>query len=234
MTIDESVRAAIEANAPYYAGTRPELRPFIPAHHRVLEVGCGRGGFRSNLAPDAEVWGIEMVPDVAQQARGVLHRVLVGRFADVEAQLPQSYFDLVICNDVIEHMPDDREFLLSLRRYIAPGGSLMGSIPNMRHWPVLRGLVLNKEWEYVEQGILDRTHLRFYTVKSFPRLLEETGYTVVRFAGINRAIKLWTRRFLSLFFWNWASDLFYIQFAFVARPKTTASPEMRNPVSKSV
>jgi hypothetical protein len=93
----------------------------------------------------------------------------------------------------------------------------MGSIPNMRHWPVLKALVWHQEWEYQDEGILDRTHLRFYTIKSFPRLLQRCGYRVERFEGINRNVPRKTARWLSLILGvQAAADVLYMQFAFVA------------------
>lgn len=206
----------------YYAGLRPELKPFIPPHRRVLEVGCGRGGFRANLAPDAEVWGVEAVPEVAEQAGSVMTRVLTGRFEDVAADLPDRYFDLIVCNDVIEHMSDDRGFLQSLHRYMAPGAHLMGSIPNMRYWPVMRELIFRRDWEYQDEGVLDRTHLRFYTVRSFPRLLQQTGFALLRWQGINGKQRKFRQWMLRLILPRWSSDLFCLQFAFVATAESGA------------
>jgi 2-polyprenyl-3-methyl-5-hydroxy-6-metoxy-1,4-benzoquinol methylase len=207
-----------DVNADYYAATRPELRGYIPERYtRVLEVGCGRGGFRANLSAQAEVWGVEPFAAAAEIARGRLSRVLIGKYEDVQSQLPDAAFDLIICNDVIEHMVDDLGFLQAIRRKMQPGGYLMGSVPNMRNLPVLKALVLNKEWEYQEQGVLDKTHLRFYTNKSFTALLGRTGFQVVRFAGINRDIGAasWiTRRLLKT---TWMEDTQWVQFAFLVK-----------------
>jgi 2-polyprenyl-3-methyl-5-hydroxy-6-metoxy-1,4-benzoquinol methylase len=123
----------------------------------------------------------------------------------------------VICNDVIEHMPDDEFFLRDIQSKMAPDGRLLGSIPNMRHWPVLKDLVFKKEFDYQDMGVLDRTHLRFYTVKSFPKLLEKTGFTLEVFTGINRSIKKSTRALLWFLGWGRFNDVGFIQFAFVAR-----------------
>lgn len=208
----------------YYAGVRQELKPYIPhPHNRVLEIGCGRGGFRSHLSGGAEVWGVEPSPDAAAIASTALHRVLVGTYEQVHQQLPDHYFDLVICNDVIEHMPDDRWFLLHVQNKMSAGARLMGSIPNIRHWPVLKALVLDQEWEYKDEGVLDRTHLRFYTIKSFPRLLEQTGYKILCFEGINPTIHGRAKRFLRMVGPRRMADVQYMQFAFVTQMTTTNS-----------
>lgn len=202
----------------YYTGTRSELRPFIPENYsRVLEVGCGDGGFRTNLSPQTEVWGIEPVANAAATASKSLHRVIVGDYQQAHNLLPDGYFDLVICNDVIEHMVDDSGFLRTIQSKMCRGGHLIGSIPNMRNWPVLRDLLFKKDWSYQDCGVLDRTHLRFYTERTFPRLLAATGFKVQTFTGINCNVKLRKRIILNTLSLGLLRDTKWVQFAFVAR-----------------
>ncbi|MGD9843021.1 MAG: class I SAM-dependent methyltransferase [Steroidobacteraceae bacterium] len=211
------------ADSEYYAATRAELRGFLPERYsRVLEIGCGRGGFSSNLAETAETWGVEPFRDAAEIAKKSLNNVLIGKYEEVQPQLPNAIFDLVICNDVIEHMADDFGFLMSVREKMCTGGYLMGSIPNMRYFPVLKDLMFNKEWEYHDEGVLDRTHLRFYTIRSFPKLLMRAGFDVVRFSGINRywQRKGWITR--SLLKTQWFEDTQWMQFAFLARMSSSS------------
>lgn len=207
-----------EARDFYYEATRPELRKYIPNNYQtVLEVGCGQGGFSDNLMPTAEIWGVEPYAQAAEAAEAKLHRVLIGTYEEVAATIPDNKFDLVICNDVIEHMADDSWFLVNIRTKLKQGGILMGSIPNIRYWPILFSLIFDKQWEYQEHGVLDRTHLRFYTIKSFPKMLVRTGYEVITFEGINcgrSSASIWHRLLLST---PWFSDSACMQFAFVAR-----------------
>jgi SAM-dependent methyltransferase len=211
-------RSSPDVNSEYYAASRTELRNFLPeSYFRVLEVGCGRGGFRSNLAETAEVWGVEPFTNAAEIAKNTLDHVLIGKYEEIQSLLPDAAFDLVICNDVIEHMADDFGFLMSVRKKMCAGGYLMGSVPNMRYFPVLKELLFNKEWEYQDEGVLDRTHLRFYTISSFPKLLVRAGFDVVRFSGINRypQRKSWLTR--NLLKTSWLKDSQWMQFAFLAR-----------------
>lgn len=83
----------------------------------------------------------------------------------------------MILADVLEHLADPWETLRQVRRVLAPGGTVVASIPNVRHWQVVRDL-LEGRWEYAEAGILDRTHRWFFTRRSLARLFEETGFTV--------------------------------------------------------
>lgn len=154
---------------------------------RVLEVGCGAGGFSSQL--EAETWGVEPFADAAGEASRVLSNVLRGTYQEVEGRLPDRYFDLVVCNDVIEHMPDHDWFLKAVKQKMAPGATLIGSLPNILHLTALVKLMLLKDWPYKESGILDRTHLRFFTKKSIRRTLEENGYAIEILKGSNSIIK---------------------------------------------
>jgi SAM-dependent methyltransferase len=168
----------------YYRNPRSEMLAFLPENRRrVLEVGCGVGAFISSITGCEEKWGIE--PTAAGGvAEPSLTKLLVGSFNEVKEHLPKRYFDLVICNDVIEHMTDHRAFLNELREYIAEGGMLIGSLPNVCFYDTLFRAIFENDWQYVEAGILDRTHIAFFTTKSFRKILEETGYSVVRMQGI--------------------------------------------------
>lgn len=170
----------------YYSNVRHEMVPFLPAQYsRVLEVGCGEGAFVQLLSQPCETWGIELEPDRGARAATVMHKVLVGPYDAVQHELPLRYFDLVICNDVIEHLPDPEAFLTSIRARMTPGGHIVASIPNMRHWEVLAQLLVRKDWHYVQDGIMDRTHMKFFTEKSIERLFRETGFAVLQQEGIN-------------------------------------------------
>lgn len=178
----------------YYRFERREVSDLLPKHYsRVLEIGCGEGVFRNNLNQEHEYWGIEPVASAAEIARNKLDRVLVGTYQQVENQLPDNYFDLVICNDVIEHMPDHDEFFESIKQKLAGGGHLVASIPNVRYVWNLWDLMINKDWEYKDSGILDRTHLRFFTRKSLERTLRNHKYEIDMITGINKC-KPWKIR----------------------------------------
>lgn len=178
-------------HASYYQGERPEVLPFLPAHYsRVLEIGCGDGGFRLLVRKDCEYWGVEREAPAARAAEQQLDKVLAGAFEEVYAQLPEHYFDLVICNDVIEHLPDHARFLGEIQEKMGTGGYLVGSIPNVRYYKVLVSLLLLRDWRYTTKGILDSTHLRFFTRKSLARTFREHGFQVDRLQGINSAVYL--------------------------------------------
>ena len=169
----------------YYQNRRPEIYGMIPeSAQKVLEIGCAAGGFRLNFPEEVEYWGVEPVREAADQARQKNIKVLCGTYDDVCGQLPTAYFDVVVCNDVIEHVADPEAFLVSLKDKLAPNGVLVGSIPNVRFWGNLINLLVRRDWKYEESGVLDRTHLRFFTAKSFRRLMHDAGYELEKMAGI--------------------------------------------------
>lgn len=176
-----------EETSIYYSQGRAEVARFLPEkYEKVLEVGCGAGNFRSNLNDVCEYWGVEPVKEIADVAAQHLHKVLTGTFDDVAAQLPDDYFDLVICNDVIEHIADTTAFFAGVRKKMKKDARLVGSIPNVREFYNLTDLLFKKDWEYRDYGILDRTHMKFFTEKSLRRTFEENNFTVEEFYGINK------------------------------------------------
>lgn len=207
----------------YYIGCRPEVATFLPKHYtRVLEIGCGEGGFRANLRSDCEYWGVEPVASVAKTAELILDRVLNGTYEAVENELPDGYFDLIICNDVIEHMVSHDQFLNDIRKKMTVDGCIVGSIPNVRYLPVLFSLLVKKEWKYEACGVLDRTHLRFFTERSLRRTFIKHHYDIKVMTGINpisttryRAIWPFIKILLGLIF---GQDIMFIQFAFRVQP----------------
>ncbi len=169
---------SVEAH-PYGDWERPEMVPFVPEPAtRILDVGCSTGSFGALLRrqrPDAEVWGVEPNEEAAAKAGERLTGVVCGRFPEaVEGQ----DFDCIVFNDVLEHMPDPWTALNEATSLLAPGGCVVASLPNVRNARVILNLAVRGRWTYEKTGILDRTHLRFFTRRSAIALFEESGYHV--------------------------------------------------------
>ncbi len=205
----------------YYAYQRREMFPFVPTDvHELLEVGCGEAHFAAALKADraVHVTAIEPFAAAAEVARGRVDRLLE---TDVEhgfAQLPDASFDGVVFNDVLEHLVDPWWALVETKRLLRPDGCVVASLPNMRYMPVLKDLVLNGDWEYCDAGVMDRTHLRFFTRRSIARLFGATGYGVERLEGINGIAFPWKFGLLNRLTGGALDDTRYVQFACVARP----------------
>ena len=169
----------------YYENPRREMIHFLPSHYsKVLEIGCGCGRFRGNLSSSCEYWGVEPMAHIAETARTDGLHVLTGTYEQVSHLLPDCAFDLIICNDVIEHMIDPWIFLQDIKQKLAPNGVIVGSVPNIRHIFALKHILIDKDWHYRNYGIFDRTHLHFFTMKSFRRMVNDAGYDVQLLSGI--------------------------------------------------
>ena len=204
----------------YFENPRSEMLPFVPTDvATVLDIGCGAGGFAGQLKNrngDVEVWGIELDAAVAARAGETVDRVLVGDALEVVAGLPAAQFDCVVMNDVLEHLQDPAALLRALRPALKPGAVLVASIPNVRYFFNVADLAVHGRWDYTDEGILDRTHLRFFTRSSMVSLFEEAGFIVDRVVGINPtgSAKFKLVNLLTLGRW---SDMQYLQFACRAR-----------------
>lgn len=206
----------------YYLGTRSEMLRFIPDDvATVLEVGCAAGGFGNGLKQRGVrvVWGVEVVESAARQAQQVLDKVLIGDIANLIDRLPAGYFDVVVFNDVLEHMVDPFTVLARIKSKLSRRGMVVSSIPNIRYYETLSDLVLHRNWEYQESGILDRTHLRFFTTRSIQLMYERLGYEVLRHEGNNPMRKRpLSYRLANVLLCGRISDMQYEQFVTWARP----------------
>ncbi len=194
--------------------------PFVPpGSRRILEVGCGQGVFGARLRAElgAQVWGIELDPLAAAMAAERLDRVLVGDACALSDTLPDAFFDCVVLNDLLEHLVQPESLLARLRPKLAPAGCVVASLPNVRHFANLWNLVVKGEWRYADEGILDRTHLRFYTRRSLPVLFAAAGYSLERVQGITPT-RSWKFRICNLLALGRLGETRWLQFACVALP----------------
>lgn len=148
---------------------------------RVLDVGCWNGDMAAHFARrNVEVVGIEKDPSAAALAEERMHRVVVGdvETLDLIKELGESSFDVVVLGDVLEHLADPPGALRRIRPLLAPRGYIVASIPNVAHGSVRLNL-LRGDFRYTDVGLLDRTHLRFFTRRSVHELFEEAGFVIV-------------------------------------------------------
>jgi 2-polyprenyl-3-methyl-5-hydroxy-6-metoxy-1,4-benzoquinol methylase len=168
----------------YFENERADVVAKLPRPlGRVLDVGCGAGGVgRSLRAGGAErIVGIEIHAPSAERARGVLDEVHVGPVEQVLAEgIVPGPFDTFVLYDVLEHLVDPAAVLSALVPLAAPGARAHVSVPNARHWTLMRDLVLRGTFGYTDWGHRDRTHLRWFTRRDMEALLAATGWTVMR------------------------------------------------------
>jgi 2-polyprenyl-3-methyl-5-hydroxy-6-metoxy-1,4-benzoquinol methylase len=204
----------------YYNFDRKELIKYIPeGAKRILDIGCGAGSFGELIKcrKSVEVWGVEKVAEVAHEARRKLDRVIVGNIESDDVELPLNYYDCVVFNDVIEHLVDPWSTLKRIKRHLVNKGTVIASIPNVRYWDNVKRLVLSKEWNYTEAGILDKGHLRFFTIKGIEKLFAQCGLELISVEGINRREFTWRFKLLNLLLNHFLDDTHFPQFACVAR-----------------
>ena len=165
---------------------REEVSRFLlKKYSKVLEIGCSKGLFTSNLNINCEYWGIEPDKNAMVIQSPIINKILRGTYLEVYDQLPNEYFDLIICNDVIEHMPDHNIFFQSIKKKMKNNSVIIGSIPNVRYILNLYELFVKKDWQYKNCGILDNTHLRFFTKKSIKRTFLNNNFKIEKIHGIN-------------------------------------------------
>ena len=184
---------------------------------RILEVGCGNGCFAAFIKKqnNAEVWGIELMEDQAEKAKVILDNVFTGSCENFIDDLPDDFFDAIFFNDVLEHLVDPYTLLKKIKSKLSKNGVVISSIPNVRYHNTLMRFLINKDWKYEDYGVMDFTHLRFFTEKSIKRMYVEAGYTINISEGINRSksIKPYLYNIPLLFT---QLDIRYPQFATVA------------------
>ena len=174
----------------YFTHARTEIAPLLPAQlSRVLEIGCGVGATLSWLKQQkgaSYTVGVEIAPDAAAIARTQADEVHCLDFERESLADTLPRFDLVLCLDVLEHMVDPWQAINRLvTTQLAPGGTLLLSVPNVRHYSVTVPLILGGRWDYAQAGILDKTHLRFFTRKTAAQLLAHSRLSPPRFLRSN-------------------------------------------------
>jgi 2-polyprenyl-3-methyl-5-hydroxy-6-metoxy-1,4-benzoquinol methylase len=170
----------------YFSNARIDIEPLLPSScGSVLDVGCGTGDTLRWLRESGRSTfgcGIEKTPEPAAYARAQIDELLEGDAEEIVQELlltPRRY-DVILCLDVLEHLADPWRMVMMLQELVAPSGVLIASIPNIRNLDAILPLIFRGNWEYAEEGILDATHLRFFTRNSAHKLMSSGRLQVVR------------------------------------------------------
>ena len=158
------------------------IRALTPDHVRVLDVGCGSGGQTCaiNQGKNNDVIAVEPDPLRAAAAHSLGLKVYQGLF-DQQFVASCGSFDVIVLADVLEHVPDPGQILALARDCLRAGGSVIISVPNVAHWTVRFRLLFGR-FDYADGGIMDATHLRWFTRKTLLALVENAGFRVARIA----------------------------------------------------
>jgi methionine biosynthesis protein MetW len=154
------------------------IAALVPLNARVLDVGCGTGSVSKIIIETsrAELIGIEPDSQRVAIARKQGINVHQGVF-DEQSAVGFGKFDVVVFADVLEHLPNPAAALRSAYNALKPDGVIIASVPNIAHWSVRWNLLCGR-FDYETCGIMDATHLRWFTEKSIRNLFEISGYRV--------------------------------------------------------
>lgn len=202
----------------YYQNERLDILQFVPRGiKRTLEFGCGQGNFSELLKKNmgVEAWAIEIDESAAGQAQNKIDRVINADVHEGILQVPDNYFDCIFFLDILEHLLNPYKLLEDVKKKLTPGGKVIVSVPNVRYWSVFRKYIWSGDWEYKEKGVMDITHLRFFTRKSIFKMFISSGYQIDQCVGINKTSRSSFKCFTFLTFGRF-SDCAYPQYAIVA------------------
>lgn len=166
----------------YFTGVRYDYIAALPrnSNARILEIGCGEGetgALALSRGKCAVYCGVDICRSAAERAKEKISEVLVGDIEQLELPWGARTFDALILSEVLEHLVDPWATLRKIRLLVKPGGLLFASSPNVAHYRVV-GMLLRGEWTLTDLGIMDRTHLRWFTPNTYRALFESCGYCV--------------------------------------------------------
>ncbi len=173
----------------YHDNARRDVLPWLPSTaKRCFDLGCGTGGTLNLLKdkyPDVWLSGVEIDEGSAQKARSAGHEIWCGdadKF-NFTAHFEQGSLDLILCLDVLEHLVDPWSVVKKLSPLLRKGGKLITSLPNIRYHKLIKSLLVDGDFTYTDEGLMDRTHLRFFVRKTAEQLVTCGGLNIKSIAS---------------------------------------------------
>ncbi len=200
--MNELYTIKLEENIEYYGYVRTDVTDYMSSYFlantiskknsNALEVGCGAGGTGKLIKEKfgiAKYVGVELVPEIAVKAEKNLDTAICGDFEKMIANnalsgVDENKYGLVLFLDTLEHMYDPWMVLKKVRNWMAEDGYLVISIPNAGHISVVKKLLTDK-FQYEKSGLLDLTHIRFFTFFTIKKMLEDSGYEIAGYTTLN-------------------------------------------------
>lgn len=175
---------------PYHSHVRRDVFDHIPCGGTALDIGGGDGATAATLKAEGRVARIGVVDMVPPANPCAIDFAYQGNIEDPalldQINSDQGPFDTIMCLDILEHFVDPWAVMERLTAMLKPGGVIVASIPNVRHYSVVLPLLLRGRWDYADAEVLDRTHLRFFVRRTAIELMMSTGLTLDRIAKIPR------------------------------------------------
>jgi 2-polyprenyl-3-methyl-5-hydroxy-6-metoxy-1,4-benzoquinol methylase len=207
----------------YYSFARPEMLAFMPEGCKaVLDVGCSNGQFLKGVkSRGIYCVGIEPHKPSSEAAKNNADIIINTIFTEdavnrILTESTHKEFDCIFFNDVLEHLEHPWQALELCKKLLSPKGVIIASIPNFLFYSNILHIIRQQDFFYQPSGILDITHLRFFTRKSIIRMFESSGFLVNQITGIN---PISTKKFdlFNRVMFNKFKDWKYIQFSVVAQ-----------------
>jgi 2-polyprenyl-3-methyl-5-hydroxy-6-metoxy-1,4-benzoquinol methylase len=211
----------------YFNNPRIDLIGLIPKNenNKVLEIGAGSCDTLiaiKKLKLAMEVVGIELMELIdSQQHNSEIDKLIIGNIENIELDLPEEYFDVIICGDVLEHLIDPWNTLKKLYKHLKPDGIIIISVPNIREYHILYRIFVLADFKYGDHGILDRTHLRFFCKKNIISLLTSTMFMPISVKSIFKLEKGHrTRKIVDMLTCGLIRDFLTSQYVVVAEKRS--------------
>ena len=179
MPIKNDNSAAVYQFSSSVYGSHSKIIDYAGANKKVLDVGCNKGYLCGEFKKNGcFTVGIEADPECCKIATQFCDQVIMADVENLEElAYPESYFDVMVFADILEHLKNPEKILLRLKKYLHPDGLVIASFPNVARLDIRLNLLFGK-FEYAQTGIMDKTHLRFFTVSTAKKLFLESGYKV--------------------------------------------------------
>lgn len=156
---------------------------------KVLEIGCGNGATGALARAQGkclEYVGVEVFEPMAERAAKVLDKVHFGNIETISLPYPAEYFDTLVMSEVLEHLLKPNAVIAKVCKLLKPGGMVFASSPNIAHWRVIAELVKGR-FEYENQGIMDESHVHWFTPASFEAMFNQNGISTRSLGTIGKA-----------------------------------------------
>jgi len=204
----------------YYRQVRREVTAFIhKGDHAVMELGCGLGATLTFLKREGyarTVFGVDINPELRSRQGTELDEILVCDLEQFDPSVIGRQFDVILLTDVLEHLRQPESLLRKAITLLNGSGYLIVSLPTVRNWNVLYKLLVRGEFSYQDSGgILDRGHLRFFTLKSMHSLFASVGLEIT--AQTHNVDCHWLARLLVRL--PWIGEMGIVQYLFQLKPK---------------
>lgn len=178
----------------YFSNARRDYVDALPAGGElaILELGCGNGATGAIAIEQGKCCsyvGIELFEPMARQAEQVLTKVHIGDVNSIELPYSADHFDVLIMSEVLEHLVNPERAVQKLARLIKHEGLVFASTPNIAHWRMIKSLI-GGDFTYTTSGMMDESHVHWFTPRTFTRLLEQAGFRPITVGAIGDSGRL--------------------------------------------